>query len=65
MRSECPGGLVLGPGIGRSPVRFPACARSVWCHFILSSLSNLFIDLGMVGDGFGMVFEKMLDGVEN
>ena len=67
MRSEYPSGLGVGPGIGRSPVRFPARARSVRGH--------LFVDFGMswdvsgsglgtFSDGFGMVLEKMSDEVE-
>ena len=74
MRSEYPSGLVLGPGIGRSPVRFPARAKSVG-GFFPAFLGNCFINfgmswdvsgsgLGMFLDGFGMVLENMSDGVE-
>ena len=67
MRSEYPSGLVLGPGIWRSPVRFLAPRISFWgkmfVHFGMSwDLSRS--GLGMFSDGFGMVLEKMSDGVE-
>ena len=68
MRSECPSGLVLGPGIGMSPVRFRASRRSVW--------GNVFVNFGMswdvsgsglatLSDGFGMVLEKCRTGSNN
>ena len=66
MRSEYPSGLVIGPGIWRSPVRFPAPRRSF--------RGNLFVNLGMswdlsrnglgtFSDGSGMVLKKMSDEV--
>ena len=66
MRPEHPSGWVLGPGIGRSWVRFPAPRKSF--------RGNLFVNfgmswdvsgsgLGMFSDGFGMVLKKMSDGV--
>ena len=68
MRPEYPGGWVLGLGIGRSWVRFPAPRTSFW--------GNVFVNFGMswdvsgigletFSDGFGMVLEKMSDGDEN
>ena len=67
MRSEYPSGLVPGPGIGRSPVRFPAPPRSVRGHFFINF--GMYSDvsgsgLGTFLDGFGMVLEKMSDDVE-
>ena len=66
MRSEYPSGLGVGPGIGRSPVRFPARARSVWGHFFINFGMSWDVSgsgLGAFSDGFGMVLEKMSDGV--
>ena len=67
MRAAYPSGLVLGPGIGRSAVRFPAPRKSF--------RGNLFVNfgmswgvsgsgLGMFSDGFGLVLKKMSDGGE-
>ena len=67
MRPEYPSGLVLGPGIGRSWVRFPAPRMSFW--------DNFFVNFGMAwdvsrsglvtfSDWFRMVLENMSDGVE-
>ena len=67
MRPEYPSGLVLGPGIRRSPVRFPAPQKSF--------RGNCFVYFGMswdvsgsgfgtFSDRFGMVLEKMSDEVE-
>ena len=68
MRSEYPSGLVPGPGIGTSPVRFPAPPRSVRGNFFINF--GMYWDvsgsgLGTFSDGFGMVLEKMSDKVEN
>ena len=67
MRPECPSGLVLGPGIGRSPVRFLASRRSFRGHcFVNFGMSwDVFgIGVGTFSDGFGMVWEKMLAGAD-
>ena len=70
MRSEYLSGLVIGPGIWRSPVRFPASRRSFRVHFevIFSSTWDV---LGCVWewlrDVFGWVwddFEKISGGAE-
>ena len=66
MRSEYPSGLVLGPGIGRSPVRFPAPRRSFRGHFFVNFGMSWDVSgsgLGTFSDGFGMVLEKMSGGV--
>ena len=58
MRSESPTGLVLGPGIGWSPVRFPAPRRSFRGHFgvtFSSILGWLGMCLGVVWGRFRMV----------
>ena len=68
MRPEYPSGLVLGPGIGRSWVRFPAPRRSFRGHFFVNFGMSWDVSgsgLGMFSDRFGMVLEKMSDGVEN
>ena len=65
MRPEYPSGLVLGPGIGRSPVRFPAPRRSVRGNFFVNfgmSWDVFGIGLGMFLDGFGMVLKKRRTG---
>ena len=67
MRPEYLSGLVLGPGIGRSWVRFPAPRRSFLGHFFVNFGMSWDVSgsgLGMFLDGFGMVLEKMSDGVE-
>ena len=71
MRSGYPSGLVLGPGIGRSPVRFPAPPKiilgSFRGHFFINFGMSWDVSgsgLGMFSDGFGMALEKMSDGVE-
>ena len=67
MRPEYPCVLVLGPGIGGSPVRFPASRRSFRGHFFVtfsSILECLGMCLGMLSDGFGMVLNKMSDEAE-
>ena len=67
MRSVYPSGLVLGPGIGRSWVRFPAPRRSFWCNLFVNFGMSWGVSgrgLGTFSDGFGMVLEKMSDGVE-
>ena len=59
--------MFLGPGIGRSPVRFPASRRSFWGHFFANfgmSWDVFGIGLGTLSDGFGMVWEKMSGGVD-
>ena len=60
MRPEYPSGLVLGPGIGKSPVRFPAPRRSFRGHLFVNfgmswdvSGSGLGKFCGWVWDGFG------------
>ena len=56
VRSDCPSGLVLGPGIWRLPVRFPASRRSARDHFFVtcsSILGCLGMCLGEFGDAFG------------
>ena len=68
MRSEYPSGLVIGPGIWRSPVRFPAPRRSFRGHFFVNFGMSWDLSrsgLGMLSDGFGMVLEQMLGVVEN
>ena len=67
VRPEYPSGLVLGPGIGRSPVRFPAPRRSFRGHFFVNVGMSWDVSgsgLGTFSDGFGMVLEKMSDGAE-
>ena len=71
-RPEYPSGLVLGPGIGRSPVRFPAPRRSFRGHFgvtFSSILGCLGMCLGVVwgrfGMGLGWFGKKTSDGAEN
>ena len=68
MRPEYLSGLVLGPGIGRSWVRFPAPRRAFRGHFFVNFGMSWDVSgsgLGMFSDRFGMVLEKMSDGVEN
>ena len=67
MRPEYPSGLVLGPGIRRSPVRFLASRRLFWGHFFINF--GMYWDVSGIGlgtflDGFGMVWKKMSDRVE-
>ena len=67
MRPEYLSGLVLGPGIGRSWVRFPAPQRSFRGHFFVNFWMSWDVSgsgLGTFSDRFGMVLEKMSDGVE-
>ena len=67
MRSEYPSGLVLGPGIGRPPVRFPAPRKSFRDHFFVNFGMSWDVSgsgLGAFSDRFGMVLEKMSDGVK-
>ena len=62
MRPEYPGGLVLGRGIWRSPVRFPAPRKSFRGHFFINLGISWDVSrsgLGMFSDGFGMVSQKM------
>ena len=66
MRSEYPSGLVLGPGIGRSPVRFPAPRRSFRGHFFVNFGMSWDVSgsgLGTFSDGFGMVLRKRCENV--
>ena len=61
MRVEYPSGLVLGAGIWRSPVRFPAPRRSVRDHLFVNFGMSWDVsgsDLGTFSDGFGMVLKK-------
>ena len=54
-------------GVGRSPVRFLAPRRSVWGDFFVNFGMSWDVSgsgLGTFSDGFGMVLEKMSDGVE-
>ena len=67
MTPEYPSGLVLGPGIGRSWVRFPAPRRSFWGICFVNFGMSWDVSgsgLGTFSDGFGMVLENMSDGVE-
>ena len=67
MRPEYLSGLVLGPGIGRSWVRFPAPRRSFWGNFFVNFGMSWDVSgsgLGTFSDRFGMVLQKMSDGVE-
>ena len=67
MRPEYPSGLVLGPGIERPPVRFPAPRRSFRGHFFVNLGMSWDVSgsgLGTFSDGLGMVLNKMLGGVE-
>ena len=67
MRSEYPSGLVIGPGIWRSPVRFPAPPRSFRGHFYVNFGMSWDVSgsgLGTFSDRFGMVLENMSDWVE-
>ena len=67
MKSEYPSGLVLGPGIWRSPVRFPAPRRSFRGHFFVNFGMSWDVSgsgLGTFSDRFGMVLENMSDGFE-
>ena len=68
MRPEYPSGLVLGPGIGRSPVRFPASRRSFRGHFFVNFGMSWDVSgsgLGTFSDRFGMVLEKCRTGSKN
>ena len=69
-----PSGLGLGLGIWRYPVRFPARASHFFVTF-WSGRGHFFVKFGMSWDvsgsglgtfldRFGMVLEKMSDGVE-
>ena len=67
MRSEYPSGLALGPGIWRSPVRFPAPRRSVRGHFFVNFGMSWDVSgsgLGTFSDRFGMVLKKVSDRVD-
>ena len=67
MSPEYLSGLVLGPVIGRSWVRFPAPRRSFRDHFFVNFGMSWDVSgsgLGTFSDRFGMVLEKMSDGVE-
>ena len=68
MRSEYPSGLVIGPGIWKSPVRFPASQRSLRGHFFVNFGMSWDLSrngLGTFSDGFGMVLKKTLGGSNN
>ena len=57
----------LGGRVGRSPVRFPAPRRSFRGHFFVNFGMSWDVSgsgLGTFSDRFGMVLEKMSDGVE-
>ena len=65
MRPEYPSGLVLGPGIWRSPVRFPAPRRSFRGHFFVNFGMSWDVSgsgLGTFSDGLGMVLKKCRTG---
>ena len=67
MRPEYLSGLVLGPEIGRSWVRFPAPRRWSRGHFFVNFGMSWDVSrsgLGTFLDGFGMVLKKMSDGIE-
>ena len=67
MRPEYLSGLVLGPGIGRSWVRFPAPRRSFWDNWFVNFGMSSDVSgsgLGMFSDRFGMVLEKLSHGIE-
>ena len=67
MRPEYPSGLVLGPEIGRSWVRFPASRGSFRDHFFVNFGMSWDVSgsgLGTFSDRFGMVLEKMSNGFE-
>ena len=58
MRSEYPSGLVIGPGIWRSPVRFPAPRRSFRSHFFVNFGMSWDLSrsgLGTFSHGFGIL----------
>ena len=62
MRSEYPSGLVLGPGIWRSPVRVPAPRRSFRGHLFVNFGMSWDVSgngLGTFSDGFGMVLKNV------
>ena len=66
MRPEYPSGLVLGPGIWRSPVQFPAPRRSFRGHVFVNFGMSWDVSgsgQGMFLDRFGMVLGKMSDEV--
>ena len=66
MRPEYLSGLVLGPGIGRSWVRFPAPRRSFWGNLFVNFGMSWDVSgsaLGMFSDRFGRVSRKSSDGV--
>ena len=68
MRPEYPSGLVLGPGIWRSPVRFPAPRRSFRGNFFVNFGMSWDVSgsgLGTFSDGFGMVLKKCRTGSTN
>ena len=68
MRPEYPSGLVLGPGIWRSPVRFPAPRRSFRGHFFVNFGMSWDLSrsgLGTFSDRLGMLLKEMLGGMEN
>ena len=61
MSSEYPSGFVLGPGIQRSSVRFPAPRRSFWGHFFVNFGMSWDVSgsgSGTFSDGFWMVLGK-------
>ena len=65
MRSEYPSGLVLGPGIARSLVRFLAPRRSFRGHCFVNFGMSWDVSgsgLGTFSDGFGVVLKKCRTG---
>ena len=68
MRPEYPSGLVLGPGIWRSLVRFPASRRSFRDHFFVNFGMSWDVSgsgLATFSDGFGTVLKKTRTGSTN
>jgi len=62
VRPEYPSGLVLGPGIGRPPVRFQAPRRLFRDHFFVNFGMSWDVSgnsLGTFSDGFGMVLKNV------
>ena len=68
MRPEYPSGLVPGPGIGRSWVRFPASRRSLRDHFFVNFGMSWDVSgsgLATFSDGCGLALKKCRTGSTN